>query len=137
VLVLSGRARGRAVLRSPHAMCVCARVEGRVCGRAGARVACLPPFPPSRHPAPPSSALNSSSSLTPGPGAAAVASPFSLDVEFKKPTLLPNKLTLTATPAGQDYKAAAASPGGYALRVDDKKGKPLLVAAARSSAARV
>jgi hypothetical protein len=70
-------------------------------------------------------------------GGAAVAAPFSLDVEFKKPTLLPNKLTLSAVPAGQDYAAAAGSDGGFTMRVDDKKGKPLLVSAARKRAERV
>ena len=70
------------------------------------------------------------------PGPTAVAAPFSLDVEFKKPTLLPNKLTLSAAPAGQDFGKAAAGAEGYRLRVDDKKGKPILVAAARSKAER-
>jgi hypothetical protein len=70
-------------------------------------------------------------------GPAAVAAPFSLEVEFKKPTLLPNKLTLNAVPAGQDFAAAAAAEGGYTMRVDDKKGKPLLISAARKKAERV
>jgi hypothetical protein len=60
----------------------------------------------------------------------------SLAVEFKKPTLLPNKLSLSAVPAGQDWAAAAASEGGYTLRVDDKKGRPLMTVAARKAALR-
>jgi hypothetical protein len=71
------------------------------------------------------------------PGPAAVAAPFSIDAEFKKPTLLPNTLTLSAVPAGQDYAAAAAADAGFSMRVDDKKGKPLLVAVARKAAKRV
>jgi len=71
------------------------------------------------------------------PGAAAVAAPFSMEVEFKKPTLLPNKLTLSAVPGGQSFSTAAATADGFKMRVDDKKGKPILVAAARKAAERV
>ena len=73
-------------------------------------------------------------SLAAKQGAPAVAAPFSLDVEFKKPTLLPNKLTLSAAPGGQDFATAAKAAEGYRVRVADKKGKPILVAAARKMA---
>ncbi|GBF93066.1 acyl dehydratase [Raphidocelis subcapitata] len=76
-------------------------------------------------------------SLAAKKGAAAVAAPFSLDVEFKKPTLLPNKLTLSAAPGGQGFSEAAAGAEGYRVRVEDKRGKPILVAAARKKAERV
>ncbi|KAI8472348.1 MAG: hypothetical protein J3K34DRAFT_392378 [Monoraphidium minutum] len=81
-------------------------------------------------------AARTEASLAAKKGPAAVAAPFSLDIEFKKPTLLPNTLTLSAAPAGQDFGKAAASAGGYQLRVGDKKGRPILAAAARSSAPR-
>ena len=60
--------------------------------------------------------------------------PLALEIEFKKPTLLPNKLALEAVPAGQDFDVAVASAGGYGLRVRDKKGKPILVGVARTTA---
>ncbi|KAF8071358.1 hypothetical protein HT031_001442 [Scenedesmus sp. PABB004] len=63
-------------------------------------------------------------------GAAEPAAPFSLELEFKKPTLLPNTLSL----CGGASWAAAAAAGGYALRIDDKKARPLATGSASSKA---
>jgi len=59
--------------------------------------------------------------------------PYSLEIEFKKPTLLPNKLTMAAVPQNQDFKSASATQG-YTFRVDDKKGKPLVLGCMTSKA---
>jgi hypothetical protein len=53
-----------------------------------------------------------------------LTAPYSLELEFKKPTLLPNKLTIAAVPQNQDFRSAAATQG-FTFRVDDKKAKPL------------
>eukprot|EP00878_Enallax_costatus_P002192 GHUV01002363.1.p1 GENE.GHUV01002363.1~~GHUV01002363.1.p1 ORF type:complete len:345 (+),score=127.06 GHUV01002363.1:98-1132(+) len=56
--------------------------------------------------------------------------PFTLELEFKKPTLLPNRLSVIG-PA--EYTQAAAA-GGYKLRVNDKKGKPIVAGTVGSKA---
>eukprot|EP00879_Flechtneria_rotunda_P006731 GHRR01007072.1.p1 GENE.GHRR01007072.1~~GHRR01007072.1.p1 ORF type:complete len:337 (+),score=120.13 GHRR01007072.1:178-1188(+) len=53
-------------------------------------------------------------------GTAEPAAPFSLELEFKKPTLLPNKLSLAGT---GDFSVAAAAAGDYKLQLTDNKGK--------------
>ncbi|WIA12470.1 hypothetical protein OEZ85_012505 [Tetradesmus obliquus] len=58
------------------------------------------------------------------------SAPFSLALEFKKPTLLPNRLALSG--GGAFAKDAAA--GGYKLRIDDKKGKPIAAGTVSSKA---
>lgn len=67
--------------------------------------------------------------------------PYALELEFKKPTLLPNALTLSpATAAGvRAGKAgilslAASDPDGFGFSVADKKGRPLAVGLLRSGA---
>ena len=69
-------------------------------------------------------------------GAASVGAPLALDVEFKKPTLLPNTLSLSAAPGGQAWPPKGAG-GSLSLRLDDKKGRPIFVADARKKAERV
>lgn len=70
-----------------------------------------------------------------------LAAPYALELEFKKPTLLPNSLTLTASTAAgvRAGKAgilsqAASDPDGYGFGVADKKGRPLAIGLLRSGA---
>ncbi len=49
--------------------------------------------------------------------------PSTLNVEFKRPTLLPNSLTLSAAPAGQDFASASSSTGGDKWQAVDQKGR--------------
>ncbi|KAF6262187.1 hypothetical protein COO60DRAFT_1625095 [Scenedesmus sp. NREL 46B-D3] len=58
------------------------------------------------------------------------AAPFSLELEFKKPTLLPNRLELS----GGAAFAKDAAAGGYMLRIDDKKGKQIATGTVSSKA---
>jgi acyl dehydratase len=67
--------------------------------------------------------------------------PYALELEFKRPTLLPNTLNLApSTPAGARggkaaiLAAAAADAGGYGFRVADGKGRPVAVGALRCGA---
>jgi hypothetical protein len=85
------------------------------------------------------------------PSAAAVAAsatllqplpaPYALELEFKKPTLLPNSLTLAASTAagvraGKSgiLSQAASDPDGFGFGVADKKGRPLAIGLLRSGA---
>jgi acyl dehydratase len=61
--------------------------------------------------------------------AGAAAAPLSLELEFKKPVLLPAKLSLLTT--GGELSAQ----GGLALRVDDAKGRPLATGVVSSRSA--
>lgn len=61
------------------------------------------------------------------------AVPMTLEVEFKRPTLLPNKLTLSA-PTGQEWSKAIGSSTGYTWSVADKKDKPILLGSVKHSA---
>lgn len=65
--------------------------------------------------------------------------PYALELEFKKPTLLPNALTMAASTAAgvRAGKAgvlslAASDPDGFGFSVADKKGRPLVVGLLRS-----
>jgi acyl dehydratase len=67
--------------------------------------------------------------------------PYALELEFKKPTLLPNQLTMTASTAAgvRAGKAgilslAASDADGFGFSVADKKGRPLAVGLLRSGA---
>lgn len=62
--------------------------------------------------------------------------PAVLEVEFKKPTLLPNKLTLAPAPGSQaGVAAAAAAGGGFTWSVADKKGAAILLGSLKCGAA--
>lgn len=70
--------------------------------------------------------------------------PYMLEVEFKKPTLLPNSVTMAASTASGArggkagiLAAAGGDPDGFQFSLADKKGKPLAVGLLRSGGSAV
>jgi hypothetical protein len=69
-------------------------------------------------------------------GGTGPVAPLSIELEFKKPTLLPNKLTLSSAAAGSSFAKDAGTEAGFKVKLEDKKGKPIAAGSVSSKATR-
>lgn len=74
--------------------------------------------------------------VLPAAGESGPVAPLSIELEFKKPTLLPNKLTLSAAAAGSSFAKDAATDAGFKVKLEDKKGKPIAAGSVSKKATR-
>lgn len=72
----------------------------------------------------------------PAAGESGPVAPLSIELEFKKPTLLPNKLTLSAAAAGSSFAKDAPTDAGFQVKLEDKKGKPIAAGSVNKKATR-